>query len=161
MKDKNYEGRSYRLSPIGKVLSVATALIFPVLLSGQAIAESDVVESPVTQESILQNPESGNLVPHSQPLSLEAAPVAVAKPTADSTVVDPAEVALSAAPTQLAMATVSNSNDISGVNAGNQQKAADDGSLQPAGGEASQKHYPLMLALLALISLVPMSRRHQ
>ena len=85
MKDKNYECLANRLSPIGKVLSVATALIFSVLLSGHAIAESDVVESPVTQEIILENPESGNLVPHSQPLSLEAAPVAA--PTADTTVV--------------------------------------------------------------------------
>ena len=157
MKDKNYEGLANRLLRNGKVGSVATAVMFSVLSSGPLIAEPGVVENPAGQEIILENSSSGELAPDSQPLNLDALS---SEPAAELSAVDEPAADSSAAPTKLALAEQVLPNGSSMTGLAKEPGAIDAGSTTSAGGESPQKPYALILALVALISLVPMSRRH-
>jgi len=157
MKHKNYEGLANWLLHKGKVVPVATAVMFSVLLPGLVIAEPGVVENPAGQEIILENSGSGKLAPDSQPLNLDALSSA---PAAELSAVDEPAADSSAAPTKLALAEQVLPNGSSMTGMAKEPGAIDTGSTTSAGGESPQKPYALMLALVALISLVPMSRRH-
>ena len=157
MKYKNYEGLANRLLRNGKVVPVATAVIFSVLLPGLVIAEPGVVENPAGQEIILENSSSGKLAPDSQPLNLDALSSA---PAAELSAVDEPAADSSAAPTKLALAEQVLPNGSSMTGMAKEPAVIDTGSKTSAGSESPQKPYALILALVALISLVPMSRRH-
>jgi hypothetical protein len=157
MKDKNYEGLANRLLRNGKVVPVATAVIFSVLSPGLVIAEPGIVENPAGQDIILENSVSENLAPDSQPLNLDALTSA---PAAELSAVDEPAADSSAAPTKLALAeqVLPNGSGMTGMV--KEPGAINTGSTTSTGDESPQKPYALILALVALISLVPMSRRH-
>ena len=157
MKDKNYEGLANRLLRNGKVGSVATAVMFSVLSSGPLIAEPGGVENPAGQEIILENSVSENLAPDSQPLNLDAHSSA---PAAELKAVDEPAADSSSAPTKLALAEQVLPNGSSMTDMVKESAAINTGSTTSTGDESPQKPYALILALVALISLVPMSRRH-
>jgi len=154
MKDKNYDGRSNRLLRTGKVIPLAATLIMPILFSDPGFAEDVAVEGSVTPHKLVQNAQFESLAPDSQPLSLDV------PAGSDSTmVVEQAEVNLPES-TQLAMA-IHSGGSLSDAKSGTEHSGIDGGSAEAVSGESPQKHYALMLALLALISLVPMSRGHR
>ena len=157
MKYKNYELLANQPTRIGKLVPVLTALIFSALLPGFAIAEPGVVENPAGQEIILENSGSVELAPDSQPLNLDALSAA---PAAEVSAVEEPAMDSSAAPTKLALAEQVLPNGSSMTGMVNEPGAINTGSTTSAGGESPQKPYALILALVALISLVPMSRRH-
>ena len=157
MKDKNYEGLANRLLRNGKVGSVATAVMFSVLSSGPLIAEPGGVENPAGQEIILENSVSENLAPDSQRLNLDALSSA---PAAELSAVDEPAADSASAPTKLALAEQVLPNGSSMTDMVKESAAINTGSTTSTGDESPQKPYALILALVALISLVPMSRRH-
>ena len=157
MKDKNYEGLANRLLRNGKVGSVATAVMFSIVSSGPLIAETGVVENPAGPEIILENSVSENLAPDSQRLNLDALSSA---PAAELSAVDEPAADSASAPTKLALAEQVLPNGSSMTDMVKESAAINTGSTTSTGDESPQKPYALILALVALISLVPMSRRH-
>lgn len=158
MKDKNYEGLAKRPSRAGKVVPAATALIFSVLLSDISVAQSNgAVETLARPSVILENVAPQNIVLDSERLSVDAlAPVQ----DAELSVVEEAETA---APVSTTLALAGQSV---GVGSGmteivGEQSAIGTVSESVASESPQKQNYALMLALVALISLVPMSRRHQ
>ena len=156
MNDKNYEGLANRLARTGKVVPVATALIFSVFFPGVSAAQSGAVDTVAGPDVVLESVESKAIVLQSHQTGVDVlAPVQQAELMVNSEV----ETAGSA-PTTLALAdqAVGIRTKVAGM--ANESGAVDTVS-ESVGNESPQKHYALMIALVALISLVPMSRGHQ
>ncbi len=126
------------------MVSSTAAVIFTLFLSGTAIAAPEVGDSYAEQAV---PPE--NLVIDSQPLDVNTVPVA--QETVELTAVSEPEVT-SPAPMKLALADSAIATGQGIVDAVSPLNVVD--------GESSQMPFALILALLALIAVVPMSRRH-
>ena len=121
-------------------------MAFTCLLPSIVIAEPEIENNPVEQSVI---PE--NLVIDSQPLDVNVVSVAQ---DAEVTAVSELEVT-SPAPVKLALA------DHSETGVAKERGIIEVVSpLSVVDGESSQMPFALLLALLALIAVVPMSRRH-
>ena len=156
MKDKNHEGLANRPSHNGKIIPAATALIVSILLSDMAVAQPAAVVAPAVPALILVDSDAQSMVTDSMPLSVDTR-----SPLQDaaSGVADEAEKAIPVQ-TKLALAGRPLGIDPGLTEVANGQSAID-ATSEAIGGESHQKHYALVLALVTLISLVPMSRRQQ
>jgi len=152
MKDKYFEWFTYRPLCVGKIVPGAAVTIFALLSPGMAIAEPGIVEGALEKEIVFTRTGSESVAPRRQPLSLDiVSGAAEGESTIASEPEEPAPV--------LAKLVPDSHGSISATKEQSTVSAAASESLSVANDELPQVPYALILALLALITVVPMSRR--
>ena len=148
MKKQNYERLYDRPLQSGRVMALVLAMLVAGIFTGTVQAEAG------TGTFAPQQPE----FPDSQPL--DAVPIRVAD---DGVIVRNGNVVLSGEERNTSLAMVELPDMAVPTNilvVESRQVEADRGQEAGANGEDTKFPYALMLTLLALISLVPVSRRH-
>ena len=152
MKDTHFKWFANRALCAGKMFPGATVIAFAVLLPGMATAEPGVVGDTAGKEIVFGQMNSETVALRSQPLNFD---IASGAPEEEFAAVGEPEAATPA----LAKLVPDSYRPVSATKEQSTVSAAAPESLSAANDELPQVPYALILALLALISVVPMSRR--